>query len=323
MIRWHTLPALAMTLALGTCMLWPAPKSTTDLYLQGQLQAERGDYDAAMKSLSKAIEKNPQMGLAYIARGDVYKEKGDYNKAAGDFERASALEPFNFNAHYQLGLMYQYLQRFADAIVAYQKAVEIRPLDPAVNMDLATTYMEMGQPLRAIPYAQRAVQGSEGTSSAATSYANLGMLYAQLGKDDDAIEALKHAVELNSREPQIYLNLGQEYIKAGKYDQAKNVLETARDLAPSAAISERLGLAYYKLHNLQKSHEAFNDSIHQDPQYYPALNGLGVVAMTLSQTSNPPDIDSAREALAYWDRSLKINPNQPAIQQLLTKYTGR
>jgi tetratricopeptide (TPR) repeat protein len=129
-------------------------------------------------------------------------------------------------------------------------------------------------------------------------------------------------VELNSRQPEVYLNLGQEYIKTGKYTQAKNVLETARDLSPSAAISERLGLAYYKLHDFAKSHDAFNDSVHQNPQYFPALNGLGVVAMTISQMTSPPDLDAGREALAYWDRSLKINPDQPAIQQLVNKYTG-
>ncbi|HUO09498.1 MAG TPA: tetratricopeptide repeat protein [Phycisphaerae bacterium] len=326
MRKWNVFLALMLACGVSSmtgCGLWPKPKSTTDLYLEGQLEAERGNYDAAMASLSKAIEKNPQMSLAYEARGSLYKEKGDYAKAASDYKQAAKLEPFNFNAHYELGLMYQYLQRFAEAVIAYQKAVEIRPLDPEANMNLAMTYTEMGEPLRGLPYAQRAVQGSEQTPSAATSYANLGILYAQLGKNEAAIDALKHSIELNSRQPEVYLNLGQEYIKAEKYEQAKNVLETARDLAPSAAISERLGLAYYKLRNLPKSHEAFDDSIHQNPQYYPALNGLGVVAMTTSQMSAPPDLDSAREALAYWDRSLKINPQQPAIQMLVKKYTGK
>jgi tetratricopeptide (TPR) repeat protein len=325
MIHSKAVLVLALAATLGGCfnLLYAPPKSTTDLYLEGQLEAERGNYDAAMASLSKAIEKNPSMGLAYIARGGLYKDRGDYARAADDYRKASILEPFDFNAHYQLGLMYQYLQKFVEAIAAYQKAVEIRPLDPEANMNLAMTYTEMGEPLRGLPYAQRAVQGSEDTPNSATSYANLGTLYAQLGKDGPAIDALKKSIELNSRQPEVYLNLGQEYIKIGQYPQAKNVLETARDLAPSAAISERLGLAYYKLRDLPKAREAFSDSIHQNPQYFPALNGLGVVAMTTSQMSSPPDLDAAREALAYWDRSLKLNPQQPAIQMLVNKYTGK
>jgi tetratricopeptide (TPR) repeat protein len=313
---------LACITAMSGCFFHTAP-STTDLYLQGELQAERGDMDTAMASLSKAIEKNPQMGLAYVARGKLYKDKGDYQKAAGDFEKASSLEPYNFSAHYELGLMYQYLQRFAEAIAAYQRAVEIRPLDPNANMNMAMAYTEMGQPLRGLPYAQRAIQGGGSDSETANAYANLGTISATLGNDDAAIEAFKHSLELNSRQPEVYLNLGQEYIKLTKFEQARGVLENARQIVVSPAISERLGLVYYKLHNLDKSRAAFEDALRQSPNYTQALNGLGVVAMTRSLASSPPDMDAAREALENWNQSLKIDPTQTAIQQLVNKYSMR
>ena len=46
--------------------------------------------------------------------------------------------------------------------------------------------------------------------------------------------------------------------------------------------------------------------------------------MTQSIATNPPDLDSKAqvEALAYWDRSLKLEPKQPIIKQLVNKYTG-
>jgi tetratricopeptide (TPR) repeat protein len=306
--------------AMTGCFLPKAP-TTTDLYLQGELQAERGDLDTAMASLSKAIEKNPQMGLAYVARGKLFKDKGDYQKAAGDFEKASSLEPYNFSAHYELGLMYQYLLRFSEAITAYQRAVEIRPLDPNANMNMAMVYLQMGQPLRGLPYAQRALQGGGSDSDTANAYANLGTIDATLGNDDAAIEAFKHSLELSSRQPEVYLNLGQEYIKLSKFEQARGVLENARQIVVSPAISERLGLVYYKLHDLEKARAAFQDALRQTPNYTQALNGLGVVAMTRSLAMTPPDVDAAREALEYWNKSLKIDPNQAAIQQLVNKYS--
>jgi tetratricopeptide (TPR) repeat protein len=313
---------VAWTASMTGCFLPSAP-TTTDLYLQGELQQERGDLDSAMASLSKAIEKNPQMGLAYVARGKLYKDKGDYPKAAGDFEKASSLEPYNFSAHYELGLMYQYLQRFTEAIAAYQRAVEIRPLDPNANMNMAMVYTEMGQPLRGLPYAQRALQGGGTDAETANAYANLGTISATLGNDDAAIEAFKHSLELNSRQAEVYLNLGQEYIKLAKFEQARGVLENARQIVVSPAISERLGLVYYKLHDLEKARASFEDALHQTPNYTQALNGLGVVAMTRSLGSTPPDVDAAREALEYWNQSLKIDPNQTAIQQLVNKYSAR
>ncbi len=313
-IRW--LVALALMGSLSGC--WHQPTSL-DRYLQGQLQADRGELDSALDSLSKAIEKNPQLGLAYVARGEVYKKKGDYEQAAKDFEHATKIEPFNFNANYQFGLMCQYLKRFADSVKAYQKAVEIRPLDPDANMNLAMVYVQLGEPLRGLSYAQRAVNGNPDSPN---TRANLGILYARLNQTDMAIDELKKAIEYNSKQPEVYLNLAQEYFKQQKYEQARNVLNTAKDLAPSPVVSERLGVTYYKLHQPDKAREAFNDSLRQNANYFQALNGLGVIAMSQSLAANPPDISLAREALGYWDRSLKIEPNQPVIQQLANKYAG-
>jgi tetratricopeptide (TPR) repeat protein len=312
----RTASLLIVAACMTGCMV--APTNPLDMYLKGQLEAEKGHLPAAIQSLTQAIEKNPKMGLAYVARGDAYKQSGDYAKAATDFEQAVKLEPYNFNANFQLGLMYQYLKRFADAVLSYQKAVEIRPLDAEANMNLAMAYTQLGQPLRGLPYAQRAVQGN---SDSPQTHAILGILYAQIGYDSAAIDSLKRSIELNSRQPEVYVNLGQEYINAGKFDQAKNVLETARSLAPSPLVSDRLGVAFYKLQDYEQANASFQDALRLDPTYYSALNGLGVVAMSRALLTTPPDVNRAKEALAYWNRSLQIKADQDVIQKLVNKYT--
>jgi tetratricopeptide (TPR) repeat protein len=298
------------------CEAQPSP---VDLYMKGESAAESGQLDLALLSLSQAIDKNPSLGLAFIARGDVYKQKGDYKKAAADFQKAAVLEPFNFNANYELGLMWQFLDRFADAVGSYQKAVEIRPLDPQANMNLAIVYTQMGEPLRGLPYAERAVQGAK---DAATTN-NIGVIYDRMGYTDMAIASLKRSIELNGRSPEIYLNLYQEYMKAGKTDQARNVLETAQELAPSPAVSERLGFTYFKSNDFNRAREAYHDALRQNPDYVQALNGLGVVALTQYRLSSPPNPDLRQEAMGYWDRSLKINPDQAAIKELVAKNVDR
>jgi len=312
------LAAAILSTALTGCWYSP-PNPALDNYLKGALSAERGQLDEALNSLNKAIEKNPQLGLAFVARGDVYKQKGDYAKAAQDFEEATRIEPFNFNANYQLGLMYQYLKKYAESVRAYQKAVEIRPLDPEANMNLATVFVQNGEPLRGVSYAQRAVTGAPDDPN---THANLGILYAQLGYSELAVQSLKSSIELNSKQPEVYLNLAQEYIKASKFEQARQVLETARDIAPTTAIYERLGLVCYKLKRFADAREAYRQALQLHPDYFQALNGLGVIAMSQSLSTDPPSIDLAKEALGYWDRSLKIQPQQPVIQQLVNKYSA-
>jgi len=301
--------------ALGGCLT----QTSLDYYLKGQLAAQQGQIDTALTALDDAIEKNPRMGLAYMARGEVFKLKGQFEQAALDFLKVTSIEPYNFQAHYQLGLMYQYLKRFTDSIDAYQKAVAIRPLDPEANMSLASVYAQIGEPLRGLAYAQRAVQGDD---NSAIAHANLGLLYSQNGEVDRAIDEYKKSIELDGRQSEVYLNLAVEFVKQSKFEQARNVLETAVAMGPSAAVSERLGVCYYKLGNMQKATEAYSESLRQNPNYHLALNGLGVVAMTRSLKTTPPNVDLAKEAVAYWHRSLALQPEQPAIQQLVKKYAG-
>ena len=296
----------------------PGAGSPLDLYLNGELQVEKGQLDLAIASLSDAIAKNPHMDLAYQARGEVYKQKGAYESAALDFKHVTEAEPYNFKATYELGLMYQYLKRFGEAVAAYQHAVEMRPLDKSANMNLALVYTQMGEPLRGLPYAQRAA--SSGDDAAAE--ANLGTLYSQSGYSSLAIAAYKKSIELDGRQPQVYTNLAQEYLQAGEYALARNTLETASNIAPSPAVSERLGLTYYKLKDYPKARHAFEDALRQNASYFQALNGLGVLSMTQSLGATPADLEAARQALAFWNHSLQIQPNQPVIRELIEKYTG-
>ena len=308
---------LVLPILLSGCNLFHQ-ESALDLYLRGQLEAEQGRLPEALQSLSESIKKNPRMGLALVARGDIYKQQGNYEQAAVDYKRVTEQEPYNFKAHFQLGVVYQYLKKFSDALVAFEHAVKIRPLDAEANMNLAMSYVQLGQPLSGLVYAQRAVQVND---KSATSHANLGMLYAQLGLTTSAIESFKKSLELDSKQSEVYAELGQVYLTERKFDQARNVLETGRMLAPSAKIHDRLGYTYHMLRDDAKSGDAFKEALKVDPAYYPSLNGLGVLAMTKALSTTPNDVELAKQAIDYWNRSLALNPGQNSIKQLVNTYT--
>lgn len=307
----------ASAIMLSGCQT--APPSALDEVLRAQVERDKGNLDVALAALTIAIEKNPDLGLAYIARGEVNRKKGDYAAAASDFQKATQIEPNNFSAHFQLALMYQYLKKFAEAITSYQRAIEIRPLDPDANMNLAIVFAQTGEPVKGIPFAVRAVSGAPDNP---VTHANLGALYAQVGYSDLAIEELKRSIELNSKQPEVYVNLAEEYLKARRYENARQVLENAAALGPSPAVSERLGLTYYKLGNLDKATDAYKDSLRQNPSYYQAMNGLGVMLMTQALRADPTNVDLARQAVNEWQKSLEVHPDQPSIVALVNRYGG-
>jgi tetratricopeptide (TPR) repeat protein len=286
-------------------------------YVQGQMALDRGALAEALKELSKAIEENPELGQAWLARGMLMKQEGDYQKSATDLEHAAKLDPKSFDANYQLGVVYQYLQRFREAVDAYQEAVEVRPLNPDVNMNMAVVYTQMGEKLRALPYAKRAV---EGDPNSPFTNANLGILYSQLARSDDAVEFLRRSIDQNSKQTEVYVALANEYLRRGSFEQAKNVLTAAMHIKADAGVEERLGLAWYKLGDLDKAMASYQAALVIQKDYVPAITGLGVMHMERALKSDPADAAEIRQALALWRQSLALNGDQPKVREFLEQY---
>ena len=73
---------LAGTLLSGGCAMEQAIPSSDQAYVQGELARERGNLAQALAEHSQAIEKNPKLTLAFMARGQVFRQQGQYAHAA-------------------------------------------------------------------------------------------------------------------------------------------------------------------------------------------------------------------------------------------------
>ena len=318
LVRWLCLAALLGGLA-GCAQRSAGLKP----YVTGQLAAEKGNIAQAIRELTLAIKRNPQMVVAYEARGDLYKKQGRYHLAAADYKRATILNPFSFHSFFELGQVYQQLRHYLAAIVAYQHALQINPKDARTALSLAVAYTQAGHPFRGILYANRAVQN--GSNSFAT-WANIGTIYSQAAKHDpayrrQAIHFFKQSLEIKPHQPQVYLNLAQIYMDEHRFDQASRVFRTGAKLAGSSLISERLGYCYYRLGKLRQALTAYQQSLKYQSDYVPAINGMGVVYMTMALQHHRHWRAARTQAIGYWNRSLKIDPQQPLIEHLVKKFS--
>jgi Tfp pilus assembly protein PilF len=75
---------LTGTLLAGGCAMQQAIPSSDQAYVQGALARDRGDLAQALADLSQAIEKNPKLTLAFMARGQVFRQQGHNAQAADD-----------------------------------------------------------------------------------------------------------------------------------------------------------------------------------------------------------------------------------------------
>jgi tetratricopeptide (TPR) repeat protein len=278
---------------------------------------DAGEYETALALFRQILAGNPTSTIAYVGIGEVYLAQQDYRSAEPIFARAARLSPRNFDAQYGHGLALQMLDRLVDAVTAYHRALTIRPQSVEANLHLATTYLQMGEPRSALVFAEKAVQldPANGPGRAA-----LGSVYQELGRYSKAVTQYEAAVELMEPTPPLLINLINVLGKHDRYVDARNTAEYLVKLAPSAEAYERLGWANFRLGDYRKSIDAYRRAVELDGDYWVAHNGVGCNALNSWLLSEQRDAAALREAKQAFRRSLQVNPDQPKVFALLSRY---
>ncbi len=294
------------------------PNPQAQQYVEQALELkDEGRADEALALLTRAIEANPTLTTAHLEAAQIYEDRGDYEAAERSFGTASRQQPSNFAAQFGHGRSLHLLNRIAEAVRAYLRALAIQPENFDANLALATAYLQIDGPSQALPYAQRAVQLNPSNGPAR---ANLGSVYSQLSRYREAVEQYQAASELMELSPSLLLNLAEALGKIERYQEMINTLDLANRLQPSAGAWERIGFANFKLKHFDQSMDAFRNAIALDDAHYPALNGLGVCLLNQYLLSNKQDAAALTESMSYLKKSLRINNRQPRIVDLIARY---
>ncbi len=289
-----------------------------DSYLEdAQKLIDEGLTDAALATLGLAIEENPTLTEAYFDIASIHKQRGDYTAAEQAYDTVVAYDAFNFDANYGSALMKQITGRVRDSIRAYLKALAIRPESFEANRDLASAYLQVGEPDSALPYAQRATNLDPDAQPA---WSNLAVAYALMNRWDDAINAYRMAAELGDLDDPVLLGLADAHIRLGNYGRAINVLDTLSRRNPTATAWERLGYSRFKLRQFERALEAFDAALALSPKDVASLNGKGVAHMTLHLEARYENPFHKQQALESWRKSLSIAPKQDRIVELLSRF---
>jgi tetratricopeptide (TPR) repeat protein len=285
---------------------------------RGNILREQGLEEPAIVEFERAIYINPKMTTAYLGIAEIHKKRGNFGEAQLRFAKAAELEPANFAAQFNNGLMLQLLNRIPEAIRAYINAIWIKPDDFDANLNLATAYLQFGEPSSGLVYAKRAVK-LKGDSGPARF--NLGAIYAAVDDHENAIVEYTQAAELfNKLSPELLLNLGDSLGKVGRLEEMQNTLEQLIRARPTAVAHERLASCLFREKKYDESLEQFRKALELDPGYYPALNGVGVCLLNKWLLSDKLDQDAKHEAIQNLRKSLQVERRQPNVIDLINRY---
>lgn len=162
----------------------------------GLAAAQAGNYDGAIESFKKALEKDQTQPYVWANLADAYGKKKNY----------------------------------PEAIAAFNKAVELKPDDSNLLQNLGNIYGASGDTAKAQEmYTKAASMAPAGGGGNAAAYYNLGVTHWNANKTQDAIDAFNKALAADpaysNSNPEIYYNLGMAYINVGKTDEALKALQ--------------------------------------------------------------------------------------------------
>lgn len=225
------------------------------LYREIQTRAKRADpdpnavYVAPNKSLIELRERNAKESLTEFTAGARYRTPsafdlkivamdyillGDYIDADKWLTRSLQGNPTDSDGWYQLGRTKYNENRFTEAVDAFK---------------------------RCLAFDDRNVKAEE----------NLGLSYAGLGNNSEAIKAYEAAIEWQansvSKDPAAYFALGRLLLDQNRSEDAIPVLTQATQVAPAVSQGhELLGKAYLQTQDIAKAQAEVEEAVKLSPE---------------------------------------------------------
>jgi len=126
----------------------PSRDRTNDLaessYRTGLESLWLGNYDNAIGYFETAANRNPRRADAWVQVGYCKVKQGKSAEAIRAYQHALELRPNSEEIHNKLGDAYYYAGRLDDAIASYNRAADLRPDSAEAHYNLAVAYFESG-----------------------------------------------------------------------------------------------------------------------------------------------------------------------------------
>jgi type IV pilus biogenesis/stability protein PilW len=174
----------------------------------------------------------------YLRLAQLRLEQGKTLEAIESTRNAIDLDSGMVEAHNFLGLIYLSTSEFDKAVEELERAVQIDPYFTDARNNLGIAYKKVGQYERAEEEFQSAFR-DKNYRSREKIHLNLGHLYLEQGRNREAIEAFRRALEIEPEYLLALIGLGQGYSVVGRADLAEQALRKVVRLAPGSPEAAR------------------------------------------------------------------------------------
>ncbi len=178
-------------------------------------------------STDQASPSNPLYPFTLMRQGSVLLQQGKTEDALKLFEEAARLQPGNATVYNMIGLCNLRMQKYPEALDAFNTALQLIPTFSDARNNRGATYLAMGQyHMAEVDFL--AVLGDNTYPHHWDIFYNLGMVYLRQDRLAAAEENFSRAATAPKPVYEAFLRLAEINLRRNRTDAAIDILEEAR-----------------------------------------------------------------------------------------------
>jgi TonB family protein len=159
----------------------------------GRRSISKGEYQNAVKELSKAINLEPKFGTAFYYRSLAYMNTDDFDNALSDIDKAIEYSPGVFGYYNHRGTVYLLSKNYPEAIETFTKSITMEPNNIVAYINRGDAFRLSGKYEEAVTDYTSALAFDENLIHV---HNNRGYTYYKLKDNSDACKDFKTSCDL-------------------------------------------------------------------------------------------------------------------------------
>jgi Flp pilus assembly protein TadD len=168
-------------------------------------------------------------------KGNDLTKLGKFHEAIIAYDRAIEIDPNNSDAWNGKGFTLNKLDKYTEALQASNKAIEINPNNSDGWSTKGYALAKLGKYDEALQASNKAI---ESNSQNSMGWTNKALALSKLNRNDEAITAADKAIELNPLNSMAWNNKGDALSKLNLNDEAIKVYNKAIEISPHNSLAQ-------------------------------------------------------------------------------------
>jgi len=188
-------------------------------------------YQCVLDTYHEILSLNAESAEADMLAGEALDEQKNHAGAIEQFRAAVKANPSEPNVHFGLGYLLWTHEQYPEAATEFQAELTNNPNQVQALTYLGDIQVHLNHPEAARPLLEKALRIDAGQELA---HLDLGVLFADDGRRDDALRELSVAAKLAPEDVNVHWRLGRLYRAMGRTSEAKAEFDKASGITKAA-----------------------------------------------------------------------------------------